>query len=174
MSETQVNIASNPDTVIHTSIGIIDQKLLSFRNIREVSVFPPLTNLRIYTIELAPQMLLTPAVQEIFVGADYSNAWTSRTTWQISRNGVDVSTPFTTQIHSEMRKTTTSDSSNNSGARIIIVISGTSNAKNSGDLWRSGVGNNRQSASRNLSKYNKLDAAIDGKFTNNLDAPLIN
>ena len=119
-------------------------------------------------------MLLTPVVQEIFVGADYSNAWTSRTMWRISRTGVDVSTPFTTQIHSGMRKNCTSDSSDNSKARIIIVISGTSNAKKSGYLWRSGVGNNRQSASRNISKYNKLDAAIDGKFTNNLDAPLIN
>ena len=42
-SDAQGDLARNPDTVTHTSSGIFDQKLLSGRIIREVSVFPPPT-----------------------------------------------------------------------------------------------------------------------------------
>ena len=60
-SDTQGDLARNPDTVTHTSdgpdtfthtsSGILDQKLLSGRTIREVSVFPPPTK---------PTIIITP------------------------------------------------------------------------------------------------------------------
>ena len=65
----QVDLASNPDRVTHTSNRIIYQKLFSCWTIGEVSVLPPPTNLLIVVIELAPQTLLTPTVQELSVDA---------------------------------------------------------------------------------------------------------
>ena len=50
MSDAQVGLASNPDIVTHTSNGIMDQELLSFWTIGEVSDLSPQTNLRIAAI----------------------------------------------------------------------------------------------------------------------------
>ena len=72
-NDSQVDIASNPDIVNHTRNRIIDQKSLSCRTTGEVSVFPPPKNPSIGAIELAPQTLLTPAVQEIFTDAASGN-----------------------------------------------------------------------------------------------------
>ena len=62
-SDTQVDLASNPDTVTHTSNRIFDQTLLSFRTIGEVSVLSLPTNRSIDANELAPQIMLNTAVQ---------------------------------------------------------------------------------------------------------------
>ena len=64
--DAKFNLVLDPDTVTHTSNVIMDQKLLSCRSIQEVSVSPPPTKSRIAAIELAPQTLLMPVVQEIF------------------------------------------------------------------------------------------------------------
>ena len=54
VSNAQVHLTSNPDTVTHTSNRILDQKVLICRTIGEVSVLPPPTNPRVSAIELVP------------------------------------------------------------------------------------------------------------------------
>ena len=63
VSDAQVDLVINPDKFTRTSNIILDQKLLSYRIIREVSILPPQGNLRIPTIEILPHMLLTTTVQ---------------------------------------------------------------------------------------------------------------
>ena len=92
---------------------------------------------------------------------------------RISRTGVDVSTPISTQIHSGISETSTPDSSDITGTRISIVISSTSTAPPDEDFRSPGIGNKRKSASPNIRKSDKLDASIDGKFTNISVAPPI-
>ena len=62
-SGAQGNCTSDPDTVTHTSNGVLDQTLLSCRTIGEVSVLHPPTNLRIATIRLTPQTLMASMVK---------------------------------------------------------------------------------------------------------------
>ena len=124
-SNAQGNLTSNPDTVTHTSGGILDQKLLNCQTIGEVSVLPPLTNPRIDEIRLVPQTLLMPAVKEIFSDAKLGKAWTNRTPRRISRTGIDRSTPIFTLIHSGMRKSSTPSSSDSSKTIIPIGTSET-------------------------------------------------
>ena len=93
--------------------------------------------------------------------------------WQIIRTGVGGFTPISTQIYRGISETSTPDSSDSNGTRIPIGTCGTSTDPPDGDLWIPGIGNIRQSATPNLINSGKLDAAIDGKFTNNLDAPPI-
>ena len=78
-SEILVDFLSDPDTVTHTRKRIMDQKLLSFRTIREVSVLPTPAKPRIPAIKLAPQTLLTLVMQEIFADAASGNTWINRT-----------------------------------------------------------------------------------------------
>ena len=103
-SDTQGNLTSDLDTVTHTSNGILDQKLLSFQTIREVSVLNPLTN---PTIRLTSQTLLMPTAKEIFVDATSVNKWINRNPRRISRTGVDGSIPISTPIQSGMSKSPT-------------------------------------------------------------------
>ena len=63
-SDTQDNLMRKIDTVNHTSNGILNQKIFSFRTIGEVSFLSLPTN---PWIRLTPQTLLTPEVKEIFV-----------------------------------------------------------------------------------------------------------
>ena len=128
VSNAQVHLTSDPDTVTHTSNRILDQKVLICRTIGEVSVLPPPTNPRVSAIELVPQTLLTPEVQEIFTDAEVGSAWTNRTPRRISRTRVDGSIPISTLIHSGIRKTSTPYSSDSTGTRIYIGTSGTSTA----------------------------------------------
>ena len=93
--------------------------------------------------------------------------------WQIIRTGVGGFTPISTQIYRGISETSTPDSSDSNGTRIPIGTCGTSTDPPDGDLWIPGIGNIRQSATPNLINSGKLDAAIDGKFTNNPDAPPI-
>ena len=100
-------------------------------------------------------------------GRDIGQTWTGRTPLRISSTGVDRSTPISTQIHSGIRKNYTPASSDSTGTRIPIGISGTSTFPLAGYIWSPWIRNKRQSASPTIIKSNKLDAAIDGKFTNN-------
>ena len=118
-SDAQVNLASDTDTVTHTSNGIMDQNHC-FGTIREVSVLSTLTKSSIAAIELAPQTLLMPEVHEIFADVTLGNAWINRTLQRISRTGVDGSTPFSTQIHSGISKTSNLESSDSTGTKINI------------------------------------------------------
>ena len=147
MIDVHVDIVSNPDTVTHTSNGIIDQKLLIFRKIIEVFVFPPPTNPRIDVIELAPQTLMTPLVQEIFADAAFGNAWTNRTPREISRTAVGRSTQISTQIHSGFSKTSNPNSNESTRTSISVGTSGTSTASPAEDLKSPGIENKQQSAS---------------------------
>ena len=106
--DTFTHTSNGPDTVTHTSNRILDQKLLSERNIGEVSVFPPT---RKPTIILMLQTLLTTVMKEISADTTSSNSWISRTPRQISRNDVDGSIPISTTINSGMRNSFTLASS---------------------------------------------------------------
>ena len=118
VSESQVNLTSNPGTVIHTSThtsnGILDRNLLTCRTIGEVFVLPLMTN---PTVRLTPQMLLTSVVKEIFVDATLRNARTSRTPRQISSTGVDEYIPIYTPIDRGMRESSTPASGEITGTR---------------------------------------------------------
>ena len=133
-SDAQVGLASDSDTVTHTSNGISDHKLLSFWTIREVSFLPPPTKLSIDAIELAPQTLMTTAAQEISADKASGNMWTNRTPGQIIRTGIDRYIPISTQIHSGISKTSTPYSSNITGTRISIGASVTSTTPPSEDI----------------------------------------
>ena len=78
------------ETVNHTSNDNFEQKILSNRNI---PVVIPMMNPRIVPIVLAPQMILTPATKEVATDAASCGAWVNRTPRQVSRTGVDGSTP---------------------------------------------------------------------------------
>ena len=114
-----------------------------------------------------------PAMKEILVDTASGNAWTNRTPWQISRNGIDGSTPSSTPIHSGMSKYSNPDSSDSSGTRIRIGTSDTTNSPPWGLNVSPNIGSIWQSATPYLIKSNKLDAAIDGKFPDNLIEPPI-
>ena len=140
-SDAQANLASGPGTVTHNRNVTVDQNLLSCRTIGEVSVLIPPTNPRIAEIELAPQMLLMPVVQEIFTDTASDNAWKNRNQWRISRTGVGGSTPIYNQVHGGIRKTSTPDSIDINRTRIPIGTSGTSTASPAEYLKSPGIGN---------------------------------
>ena len=158
-SDAQGDLTSNPDTVTHTSNGILDEKLLSFWSIEDVSVLPPLMNPK---IRPTPQMLLNNAVKEIFADATSGNAWTNRTLRQISRTGVDGSIPISTPIHTGMRKSSTPSYSDNDGTR--GTGTGTPIGTTSppyGLNVSPKIDDIRQSATPDLRKSNKLKTSID-------------
>ena len=75
MSDAQVDLMRNLETVTHTSNGNFEQKLLSYRTI---PVLPPEMNLGIdqgiAPIIFSSQTLLTPATKEVFVDAELGRA----------------------------------------------------------------------------------------------------
>ena len=146
---------------------------MSCRTIREVSVLPPMTNQRIGAIKMAPQTLLMSAVQKIFLETASGNIWESRIPRRISRTDIDGSTPIYTPIHSGISKNSTLYPRESTGTMIPIGISGTSTAPLACDLWIPEIWNKRQPASPNLRNSDKLDAAVDGNFTNNPVSPPI-
>ena len=172
-TERQINLVSNPKRVNHTSNIILDQILLSFWTIGEVSDLPPPKNLSISAIELVPNMLLMTAVKEIFADATPGNVWINWNLWRIRRTVIYGSIPIYTPIYSKIRETLTPDFSDSTGTRIFIGTSGTSTATSTEAIYNPGIVNNRQSATPDLRDSNKLDTSIDGKFTNNLVAPPI-
>ena len=158
--DAQGNPMSNPDIVTHASNGILDQKLLSFRNFGEVFVLPLLTN---PTIRLAQQKILTPVVKYIFSDATSGNVWTNRTLRKINRTGIYGSIPVSTPIHSGMSKYSTpasSDSTETKGTRTRIPIGTT--APTCGLNVKHKIDNIRQYTTPYLGKSNKLDTSIDG------------
>ena len=149
----------------------MDQKVLSFRTIREVSVLPLSTN---PAIRLTLQTLLTPAAKEIFANTTLVNVWNIRNTRRISSTGVDISIPISTPIHSGMSKSSTPDYSDSTVTRgnitripigTIAPPCGLNSIPNIKDI--------RKSATPYLIKSNKLYTSIDGQFTNNLAVPPI-
>ena len=161
-SDAQVKFSINPDKSAYTSDGITHQKLLSSRTIgifnEYIYVLPPPTYPQIGANNQlallastgsvqAPQALQLPVSQEIVADAASNRTVPNRTPQQVSRTGVDGTTPY------------------------ISEICGNSASPPSSGLWNSGIVNKRQSTSLNFCKSNELDAAADGKFTNNPIAP---
>ena len=146
---------------------------MSCLTIEEVSVLPPPTNPRISVIRMTPQMLLTPAVKEIFTEATLGNAWTNRTPQCIIRTGVDRSIPFSTPINCGMRKYFTPASSDSSRTRIPIVTIDATTDSPCGLNISPKIGDIRQYATPYLRYSNKFYTSIHGKLTNNLVAPPI-
>ena len=150
---------------------MLDQILLSFRTIREVSVLPQPKNLM---VGVTPQTLLTPVVKEIFADATSGNTWNNRTPRRISRTSIDGYTPISTPIHSGIRNSSTPASIESTGTRVTgtrIPIGTT--APPCGLNLSPNIYDIRKSATPYLRKSNKLDTSIDGHFTNNLVAPPI-
>ena len=143
-SNAQGDLMTDPDTVNHTSNGILDQKILIWRTIGELSVLPPSMNPRITMIVLTTQTLLTPEVQEIFVDTTLGKVWTNRTPRRISRTGVDGYITVSTPIHSRLSKTSNPYSIDNNGTRIFIGIRTTSNDPAVEAIWSPGVRDKRQ------------------------------
>ena len=170
-SDTQGDLPRNLDTVTHTSNVILDQKLLSFRTIREVSVLPQPKN---SMIRVTPQTLLTPVVKEISADAKSGNVWNNRTPRQIIRTGIDGSIPISTPIHSGISNYSTPASSESTGTRVTgtrIPIGTTAPPR--GINLSPNIYDIRKSTTPYLRKSNKLETSIDGHFTNNMIAPPI-
>ena len=105
-------------------------------------------------------MLLTPATKEIVEDAASGGAWTSRTHRQVSRTGIDGSTP--SDIVNAIGIVETS-------SPVIIVIIGT--APPCGLNLIQDVGDIQQSTSPGLVRqFQKLDAVLDRKFPDNRDS----
>ena len=114
-----------------------------------------------------------PLVKEIFVDVTSCNAWTNRTPRRIGRTGVDGSILISSPIHSGMSKSSTPDYSDSSRTIISIGTSDTTSEPPCDPNVISKIGDIRQSATPDLRDSNKLYTYVDGKFTNNLVAPLI-
>ena len=93
-SDSQGNIKRNPETASRNSNIKPKQRLLSYRTI---PVLPLTTNLVVYQgiapIILALHMFLMPATKEVVADAASGRAWIKMTLRQVSRTGVDGSTP---------------------------------------------------------------------------------
>ena len=129
----------------------------------------PPTNPGISAVILTPQTLLTPAEKEIFADMTLDNAWTNRNPRRIGKTGVDglvasISIPITRVII----KSSTPDSSDVSGTIILIGASYNSNTPLYGINVSPNIDDVSQSATPDFRKSNKLDAANNGKFPNNL------
>ena len=103
-SDTQVDLTRNPETVNHTIHGNETFNHTSNRNFeqkifsnRTIPIFPPTmnpgTDQRIEPTILAPQTLLTPTTKEVVTYTASSGECINRTPRQVSRLGVDGSTP---------------------------------------------------------------------------------
>ena len=82
VNDAQVNLTKNPETVTHTSNGICEQKLLSYRTIPVLS--PPINpevDQGIVEIKFMPPMILMPVTNEIIADAVLGGVWVSRTPW---------------------------------------------------------------------------------------------
>ena len=159
-SGAQGDLTSNPETVTHASSGIFEKKLLSFRTIH-VLTMP--TNPGIAAIILTTQTLLTPATKEIISDTAVVSTCMSRTVWQVSRTGVDRSTPGDSGNVIGIVETSSPD---------LIGIIGT--ASTCGINLSQEVGNIRKSTSPDLVRQClKLDATVDRKFSNNPDSTSI-
>ena len=172
-SDVQGDLTSYKNTVNHSRNGILDQTLLRFRIIKEVTVLTPPSNLRISVIGITQHTAMTPAVKEILAGMTLSNTWTNRILRQITRTGVDKYIPIYTPIQNGISETYIPDSSDSEGTRIDIGTSGTSPSPPAEAICSPGFGNKRQSTTPDFINSDKLDASIDVKFTNNFVAPLI-
>ena len=119
--------------------------------------------------------MLMPVAIEVFVDTTLGNMWANRTPRRISRTGVDGSIPIYTPINSGMRKSSTPDSSDSNGTRITIGTGDNTTTPTYGLNVRPKIENIRQSTTSYLRNSNKSDAAIDGKFPNNMVAlPILN
>ena len=92
--ETITYTSNMNEAVTHTTNGNCEHKLLSNRTIPLVV---PTMNLRLYQsikpIVLTPQTLLTPAKKEGIMDTALGSAWVNRNPGQVSRTGVNQSTP---------------------------------------------------------------------------------
>ena len=93
--ETVNHTNNRNERVTHTSNGNFEQKLLSNRTI---PVFPPVMNpgvdQGIAPVVLAPQMLLTPATNEVVADAVSGGAQKNMAPQKVSKTSVAGSTPY--------------------------------------------------------------------------------
>ena len=109
-------------------------------------------------IVLDPQTLLEPTIKEIIPDTASGGAWVKRTPLQVSRTGVDVSTPG--DIHHGV-------SAIEAPSPVLIEIVTTSPPCGINATQK--VANKRQSTSPVLVGHTqKLDAVVDGKLPDNL------
>ena len=93
-SDAQGNLTRNLETVIHTSNGSFEQKLLSYRTIPILSLsMNPGIDKDIATNILGPKILLMPETKKVVVDVASGRAGTNRTPRQVIRTGVDGRTP---------------------------------------------------------------------------------
>ena len=104
-----------------------------------------------------------PAVKEIFADATSGNMWTNRTLWQVSRMGVDRTTPGNIGHDCGISENSSPD---------LIGIIGTTDPPCGLNMILE-IGNTRQSTSPNIRNPNKLDTSIGRQFTNNMVTPPI-
>ena len=91
---TVTRTSNSNEKVTKTSNRNIKQKLLSNLTLPVlVPTMNPRIEQRIATIIVAPQTLLTPAMNEVIADAVSGGAWVNRNPRQVSRNGVNGSTP---------------------------------------------------------------------------------
>ena len=157
VSNAQGNLTSNPETVTHTSKNVFEQKLLISRTI---PVFPLLMNPGIAEIGLKLPTLLMHVMKEIFVDVASGGAWKSRTSWQVSRTSINGSNPCDIGNSIGIVETSSPD--------LIVIIRtappcGLNLSLKVGDIWKS-------TYPEFVRQPPKLDAAIDGKLSDNCDA----
>ena len=110
-------------------------------------------------ISMAPQILMMPAVNKIFLDTTSGKGWTNRTQRKISMTGVNRATPGNIGHSYEIIETSSQD--------LIVIIGNT--VPPCGPNVSSEIDNIRQSATPYLRNSNKLDTSIDRQFTNNLN-----
>ena len=164
-------IRTHRTQVTHKAIlqAILKQLLtLATKTLKKMSywtipVLPPPKNPGIAVIRLTPMTLLRPATKGIVMDAASGGAWTSRTPRKVSRTDVYGSTPGGMNNSISIVENSSPD---------LIIIIGTDPP--CGLNLSQEVGDIRQSNSPGLVRQSqKLDAAIDGKFSNNCYATSI-
>ena len=163
-SDTQGDLTLNPEIVTHTSNNNVEQKVLSNRTILVLTLtMNPVIDLEIALVVLVPQTLLTPATKEVVADVVSGGAWKNRTPRQVSRNGVDGSTPGYIRDDVSIIEHT---------YPFLIEVTGT--FPPCGLNMNQQVANKRQSTFPGLvGKTQTLDAIVDRKLPTDLDSASI-
>ena len=119
--------------------------------------------IKIAMIIIVPQTLLTPETKEFVVDTELGGKWINRNPWQVSRKGVNRSTP------GEIRNAV---SVGNAPSPVMIGIVGTSLSCGFNKSLQV-VNKWNGSSSGLVGQTQKLDAVVDRKLPNDLDSASI-
>ena len=147
-----------------TSNRNFEKKLLSNWTLPVVvPAMNPITDQKIALIVVAPQTLLMPATKEVVADVASGGAWFNRTLRQVSRMGVDRSTP------GRIRNSVSVEHAYSLVMIVTVVTHPTCGITGSRQVI-----NERQSISPGWSgQTQKLDAAVDGKLPDDLNSASI-